>query len=71
MLTEAISLIGDEAGKEHKTVVRTIGYGEKIYAFHAREQRPDEGCIFMDVKLLCNYAYNKAFGRVDKKRAKK
>lgn len=49
----------EETSKEQKAIVQTTSYGQRICAFHAREQRADGDFLFVDVKGFCNYAHMK------------
>ena len=68
-LTGALNLGGEETGNERK--VGTTDDRQKICAFHAREQRADGGCAFMDANGFCNFIHMDKFERVDKEKAKK
>lgn len=66
-LTGALSLAGEEAGKERRGGGRTTDDDRKICAFNAREQRVDEGSSFMDANKFCNNAHIVKFERVEAK----
>ena len=65
-----LNLVGEGVGKERKAETGTTDNGQKICAFHLKEQRGDGRCAFMDANGFCNYAQMDKFERVDKERPK-
>lgn len=70
-LTGALYLERKEGSNERNAEAGTTDGGEKSFAFYARVQRADRGCVFVDVNGFSNYVYVDKLGRVDKEKSRK